>query len=116
MGQIHIQGGRRTNHELRKLFGAFQQEADPVKKALYEQKIVPKGEQPHFAPLEEGIKGVRNDFYGFFAETSLAAEVISKTYHEWEKCQLRYIRFFNFPYATIPIRKNSFYGELVKIG
>jgi hypothetical protein len=32
---------------------------DPVRKAIYNKKIAPKGEKPHFFSMEEGIERIR---------------------------------------------------------
>ncbi|CAH1156185.1 unnamed protein product [Phaedon cochleariae] len=89
---------------------------EPVRKAIYQQKIAPKGEKPHFMNLEEGMSRVRKGFFAFHAELSTGYKVVADTFQEHEKCGLKDIEYFTTltaPWFTM--RKRSPYKELLKV-
>lgn len=65
---------------------------------------------------EEGIKRVQDGFFGFHIELNTGYKLISKMFHEGEKCGLKEIEYVNFIEPWIATRKNSAYKELMKVG
>ncbi|XP_052125688.1 uncharacterized protein LOC113202996 [Frankliniella occidentalis] len=64
------------------------QEDDPVRKRVYLEKMMGGGKKKHMYTLSEGVRKVRNEYFGFFGiENHLYAE-ISSTWQEHEKCGL----------------------------
>lgn len=43
---------------------------DPIRKKIYDTKIVPKGKKSNFLPLSEGVAKIRKGMYGFFFEVN----------------------------------------------
>lgn len=66
--------------------------------------------------LEEGIRKVQKEFFAFHVELSKGYQVVSNTFQENEKCALKEIAFVNLLEPWTPVRKNSPYKEIFKIG
>lgn len=94
----------------------FQTAEGAVRKAIYEKKIAPKGQKPNFMSLEEGMRRVKEGFFGFHTELTSGYKVIADTFHESEKCCLREIEFVRVISPWLPVKKNSTYREILKVG
>nr|XP_023021903.1 uncharacterized protein LOC111510234 [Leptinotarsa decemlineata] len=94
----------------------FETAEDPTRKAIYQQKIAPKGQKPNFMSLEKGISRVQKDFFGFHVETSIGYKVIGDTFQESEKCGLREVTFFKLNEPFFAMRKNTTFKEIFKVG
>ncbi|VEN62009.1 unnamed protein product, partial [Callosobruchus maculatus] len=94
----------------------FEHAQDPIRKAIYQQKIAPKGQKAKFISLEEGMSRVRDEFFGFHSELSVAYKIVADTFKENEKCALKEVAYVNMLDPHMVIRKRSAYKELVKIG
>nr|CAI5837534.1 unnamed protein product [Callosobruchus analis] len=94
----------------------FEHAQDPIRKAIYQQKIAPKGQKAKFISLEEGMSRVRDEFFGFHSELSVAYKIVADTFRENEKCALKEVAYVNMLDPHMVIRKRSAYKELVKIG
>lgn len=66
--------------------------------------------------LEEGIRRVREGFFAFHTELTSGYKIIADTFHESEKCGLREIEFLRIISPWLPVRKNSTYREILKVG
>lgn len=66
--------------------------------------------------LEEGIERVQKGFFAFHVELARGYKVVSDIFHENEKCSLKEIAFVNLIEPWTPVRKNSPYKEIFKIG
>lgn len=66
--------------------------------------------------LEEGIKRLQKGFFAFHVELSRGYKVVSDSFQENEKCALKEIAFVNLIEPWVPVRKNSSYKKLFKIG
>ncbi|XP_046427591.1 uncharacterized protein LOC124183304 isoform X3 [Neodiprion fabricii] len=89
---------------------------DPVRKAIYEQKVVPKGQKPAWMSMEEGVRRLRNGQFAFHAELGSAYKLVQETFHEDEKCGIQEIDYMNILDPLLAIQKRSPYLEIIKVG
>ncbi|CAG9829189.1 unnamed protein product [Diabrotica balteata] len=89
---------------------------EPVRKAIYQQKVAPKGQKANFMDIYEGISKVQKGFFAFHVELSSGYKVIADTFQENEKCGLKTIEFMNMLEPWVSIRKRSAYKEVIKVG
>ncbi|KAL3269451.1 hypothetical protein HHI36_008521 [Cryptolaemus montrouzieri] len=94
----------------------FESAKQPLQKAIYEQKVAPKGQKSNFMSVIEGMRLVQNDFFAFHVELSTGYKVVGDIFKESEKCGLQEITLFNIIEPWLPIRKNSTYKDIFKIG
>ncbi|XP_063921270.1 glutamate receptor-like [Zophobas morio] len=94
----------------------FENAKEPVRKAIYEQKVAPKGQKPNFMTAEQGIRKVQEGFFAFHVELHTGYNLISNIFQEGEKCGLKEIDYENFFEPYIGIKKRSPYKEIMKIG
>ncbi|XP_011343034.1 glutamate receptor ionotropic, delta-1 isoform X2 [Ooceraea biroi] len=94
-------------------FKSFQ---DPVRKAIVEQRIEPKGHKPNWMSMDEGVRRVRNELFAFHAEIGTVYQLMQETYLEEEKCGLTQIDFLNVLYPLLAIQIQSPYSEIIKNG
>ena len=98
------------------IFLKFQTEAEPVRKKIYETKIVNKDGSMNFLNLSEGIEKLRMGMYAFHFETGVGYKLVSDTFKEEEKCGLKEIIFLRVIDPWYVIRKNSTFKEPIKVG
>nr|APC94259.1 ionotropic receptor 6 [Pyrrhalta maculicollis] len=94
----------------------FPRANDPIRRAIYEQKVAPPGQKPNFLPLDEGVRKIREGLFAFHMETGVGYKVVGEIFQEHEKCGLQEISYFVFTDPHIAIQKNSSYRKLLKIG
>ncbi|KAJ8955120.1 hypothetical protein NQ318_009013 [Aromia moschata] len=94
----------------------FPNSVDPVRRALYLQKVAPRGKKDNFMPIEEGVRKMRKGLFAFHMETGSGYKIVSETFQEGEKCGLKEIQFLQVIDPWFVVRKNSTYKELIKIG
>ncbi|KAF2901528.1 hypothetical protein ILUMI_04649 [Ignelater luminosus] len=94
----------------------FSHETEPIRKALYEEKIAIKGQPPNFLTAEIGVARLRQEFFAFHCEVGTCYKIISDTFLEHEKCGLTEVAFFQAAEPWLPMRKNSTYSEILKVG
>nr|APC94347.1 ionotropic receptor 1 [Pyrrhalta aenescens] len=94
----------------------FKTAKEPTRKAIYEQKIAPKGQKPNFMTMQEGIGRVQKGFFAFHVEVSSGYKMIGGTFQESEKCSLKEIVFINLVEPWVSIKKRSAYKEIIKVG
>ncbi|XP_063914754.1 glutamate receptor ionotropic, delta-2-like isoform X2 [Zophobas morio] len=92
----------------------FPNATEPVRRALYLQKVAPPGQKPKFYPIEEGIKRMRNGLFAFHVETGPGYKFVTETFQEDEKCGLQEIQFLQVPDPWLAIQKNSSYKKMLK--
>ncbi|XP_026326080.1 probable glutamate receptor [Hyposmocoma kahamanoa] len=89
---------------------------DPIRKAIYDKKIAPKGQKPNYLSMEEGIERIRQGLFAFHMEVYPGYRIIQETYQENEKCDLVEIDYLNEqPNPWLPGQKGSPFKELFKI-
>ncbi|KAJ3642290.1 hypothetical protein Zmor_025090 [Zophobas morio] len=94
----------------------FENDQEPVRKAIYEQKVAPKGQKANFFKAEEGIRRVQEGFFAFHIELNTGYKIISNSFQEGEKCGLKEIEYVNFIEPWVATQKRSPYKEIMKIG
>ncbi|XP_011862474.1 PREDICTED: probable glutamate receptor [Vollenhovia emeryi] len=97
----------------RHYFKAFQ---DPVRKAIVEHRIEPKGRKSNWMPIEDGVRRIKNELFAFQGEIGTMYQLMQDTYLEEEKCGLTEIDFLKVLYPLLAIQKQSPYSEIIKIG
>ncbi|XP_011685135.1 PREDICTED: glutamate receptor U1-like [Wasmannia auropunctata] len=97
----------------------FKASQDPIRKAIVEQKIEPRGHKSNWMSLEEGVRRIRNEPFAFYCLRSSIYYIMQHTYQEEEKCGLTEIDFIStilVGYPLIAIQKQSPYLEIIKNG
>ncbi|CAH1134251.1 unnamed protein product [Ceutorhynchus assimilis] len=94
----------------------FKTADEPIRKALYEKKVVPPGKKPNFMHIEEGVRRMRQGLFAFHMEAGSGYKIVGETFREDEKCGLKEISFIQVVDPWFAIQKNSSYKELLKIG
>lgn len=61
-----------------------------------------------------GMKKVRNELFSYQIEAQTGYQLISDTFDEHEKCQLKELELFKIPMTGIPTRKNFPYEEIFR--
>ncbi|XP_011700362.1 PREDICTED: glutamate receptor ionotropic, delta-1-like [Wasmannia auropunctata] len=94
----------------------FKSFRDPVRKAILERRIEPKGRKSNWMSIEEGVRRIRNKLFAFHGEIGAIYQLMQDTYLEEEKCGLTEIDFLNVLYPLLVIQKQSPYSEIIKTG
>ncbi|XP_050462010.1 uncharacterized protein LOC126856989 [Cataglyphis hispanica] len=94
-------------------FKSFQ---DPVRKAIVEQRIEPKGRKSNWMSIEEGVSRIKNELFAFHGEFGSVYQLMEDTYQEEEKCGLTEIDFLKVVYPLLVIQMQSPYLEIIKNG
>lgn len=89
---------------------------EPIKKAIYEQKVEPKGQPSNFMSVEKGIKRMHEEFFAFHVELATAYKLVGEIFKENEKCNLQEIKYFHLMEPWIATQKRSSFKELLKVG
>ncbi|XP_026823749.1 glutamate receptor U1 isoform X2 [Ooceraea biroi] len=89
---------------------------DPIRKAITEQKIEPKGRKSGWMSLEEGVNRIRNEPFALHGGRGQIYYVMQRTYQEEEKCGLSEIDYLGMTYPLLAIQKQSPYSEIIKNG
>lgn len=93
----------------------FANEFEPVRRKIYERKIIPANEPPHYMNMSYGVSRVRDGLFGFHFEKGIGYKYIKDTFYEHEKCgliEISYLRVID-PWYVIP--KHSPYKEIIKV-
>ncbi|XP_055679896.1 probable glutamate receptor [Lutzomyia longipalpis] len=93
----------------------FSTATEPVRKALYEKKIAPRGKKDKFIEKNLGVAKMREGLFAFHVEVSGAYKLVEETFYEHEKCGLMEIKFLQVIDPWYAIRKHSPYKEMVKV-
>nr|QZH55081.1 ionotropic receptor 75p.1 [Achelura yunnanensis] len=93
----------------------FRQLNDPIRKAIYDKKIAPKGKKPNFYNMTEGVAKIRQGLFAFHMELNPGYRLIQETYQEDEKCDLVEIDYINEIDPWLPGQKRSPYKDFFKI-
>nr|QMS80364.1 ionotropic receptor [Histia rhodope] len=89
---------------------------EPIRKAIYETKVAPRGEKPRFMSMEEGIKNMQKGLFAFHMEVGVGYKFVGKYFLEGEKCGLKEIPYLQVQDPWLAVRKNTPYKEMFKIG
>lgn len=94
----------------------FATATEPVRRKIYETKIAPPNERPHFVNVSHGVSMMRKGLYAFHMELGTGYKSVKQTFYEHEKCGLVEIDFLKQNYPMHGAPKNSTYKEIFKIG
>ncbi|XP_041969302.1 uncharacterized protein LOC121726134 [Aricia agestis] len=94
----------------------FMMETEPVRKALYEKKIAPRGNIQNFVSLEQGVMELKKGQFVFHMILGTGYRAIGKYLEEHEKCNLYEIPYLRLVDPYVAVRKGSPYFEMYKIG
>ncbi|XP_076222964.1 glutamate receptor U1-like isoform X2 [Nomia melanderi] len=90
----------------------FSQFRDPVRKAIVEEKIQPKGHKGNWMSLEEGMRRMRTELFAIHAEVGSAYKLMQETFLEDEKCGIEQIDLLNVIDPLMVMQKHSPYREI----
>ncbi|KAJ2948694.1 hypothetical protein O0L34_g7950 [Tuta absoluta] len=93
----------------------FKKLNEPIRKAIYDKKIAPKGKKPNFYSMKDGIEKVRKGLFAFHMELNPGYRLIQETYQEDEKCDLVEIDYINEIDPWVPGQKRSPFKDMFKI-
>nr|AXF48838.1 ionotropic receptor IR7 [Lobesia botrana] len=94
----------------------FSTATEPVRKAIYEIKVAPRGSPPRFMTMEEGVKKMQKGLFAFHMETGVGYKFVGKIFQESEKCGLKEIQYLQVIDPWLAIRRNTPFKEMFKIG
>lgn len=66
--------------------------------------------------VDEGIKRMREGFFGFHVELATGYKVVGDIFREHEKCGLQEVECFQLIEPWIATQKHSGYKEIFKVG
>ncbi|XP_059057935.1 uncharacterized protein LOC131851450 [Achroia grisella] len=88
---------------------------EPIRKAIYDTKIAPKGKKPNFYNMNEGVEKIRKGLFAFHMELNPGYRLIQETYQEHEKCDLVEIDYINAIEPWLIGQRRSPFKDLFKI-
>ncbi|CAH2260941.1 jg17717 [Pararge aegeria aegeria] len=94
----------------------FSTSTEPVRKAIYEKKIAPRGYKPSFMSLEEGVKKLQKKPFAFNMFVGGGYRLVERFFLEHEKCGLQEIQYIQENKPWLTCKKNSPFTEIYKIG
>ncbi|XP_045772160.1 uncharacterized protein LOC123872073 [Maniola jurtina] len=94
----------------------FSTATEPVRRAIYEKKIAPKGSKPNFMNLEDGVKKMQKEPFAFNMYGASGYRFVEKYFLEHEKCGLQEIQYLQENKPWLTCKKNSPFKEIYKIG
>lgn len=57
-------------------FYVLQNSTEPIRRALYLQKVAPPGKKDNFMPIEEGVRRLREGLFAFHMETGPGYKIV----------------------------------------
>ncbi|KAI4486594.1 hypothetical protein M0804_005964 [Polistes exclamans] len=87
---------------------------DPIRRAVIDEKIEPRGKKSSWMPIEQGVKKIREELFAFHGEVGTIYKIMQDTFQEEEKCGLTNIDFLNVLYPLFIIQTQSPYLEILK--
>ncbi|XP_011502004.1 PREDICTED: glutamate receptor ionotropic, kainate 2-like [Ceratosolen solmsi marchali] len=95
----------------------FKSFKDPVRRAIFEERIEPRGtHKTNWYAIEDGIERIRHGQFAFHVELGCAYKIIQETFAEDEKCGFHEIDYFNVFDPHFIVRRRSPYLELLRVG
>ncbi|XP_062542163.1 uncharacterized protein LOC134210156 [Armigeres subalbatus] len=89
---------------------------EPVRRALYEKKLLLKNGSMNIYSVNDGIAKIREGLFAYHVYTSTAYQRVSETYDEVEKCYLRELVFFTNSIGYLPMKMNYTFREHMNVG
>nr|XP_037872942.1 ionotropic receptor 75a-like [Bombyx mori] len=94
----------------------FSTATEPIRKAIYETKVAPKGSKANFMSIEEGVKKLQKSPFAFNMNIGTGYKIIERYFEEHEKCGLQEINYIESSIPWMSCRKNSPFREIYKLG
>ncbi|XP_030036413.2 glutamate receptor ionotropic, delta-1-like [Manduca sexta] len=94
----------------------FSTATEPIRKAIYETKVAPKGSRPNFMNIDDGVKKLRNEPFAFNMNTGIGYKYVEKYFLEHQKCGLQEIEYIENNTPWLPCKKHSPFREIYKVG
>nr|XP_053608005.1 uncharacterized protein LOC128673874 [Plodia interpunctella] len=94
----------------------FTSAKDPLRKAIYQNRVAAKGRKPNILSIEEGVKRVQTSHFAFNMNLLAGYRLVNKYFHEHEKCGLQQMKYIEDNKPLITCAKHSPYVEIFKIG
>ncbi|XP_062542162.1 uncharacterized protein LOC134210155 [Armigeres subalbatus] len=91
-------------------------DTEPVRRALYEKKLLLKNGSMNIYSVKDGIAKIREGLFAYHVYTSTAYQRVSETYDEVEKCYLRELVFFANSKGYLPMKMNYTFREHINVG
>ncbi|KAL9706910.1 hypothetical protein quinque_010428 [Culex quinquefasciatus] len=79
---------------------------EPVRKAIYEQKIRLKNGSLNMFSLDEGVARVKKGLFALHVQIAAAEQLISETFDDTEKCYLRKLNFVDYTVIYLAVQRN----------
>ncbi|XP_053981714.1 probable glutamate receptor isoform X1 [Hylaeus volcanicus] len=92
-------------------FKSFQ---DPVRRAIVDQRIEPKGQKSNWMDISEGVQRLRTELFAFHGERGTTYKIIQETFREEEKCGIQEIFMLGVLDPLMAVRMRSPYREIVR--
>ncbi|XP_028045567.1 probable glutamate receptor [Monomorium pharaonis] len=94
----------------------FKSFKDPVRKAIFEQRVEPKGQKSNWMSVEEGVRRIGHELFAFQGEVGTIYQLMEDTYFEEQKCGLTEVDFLKVLHPLLTIQMQSPYLEIIKTG
>ncbi|XP_029171788.1 uncharacterized protein LOC114941095 [Nylanderia fulva] len=94
----------------------FKHYQDPVRKAIFEEKIEPKRHKANWMDVVDATPRIRNESFAFYGSESRIYQIIEKIFQEYEKCGITEIDYTNEVLPHLALPKQSSYLEIIKNG
>ncbi|XP_052740355.1 ionotropic receptor 75a [Bicyclus anynana] len=94
----------------------FSTATEPIRKAIYEKKIAPRGSKPKFMSLDEGVKKLQKKPFAFNMFVGGGYRLVERFFLEHEKCGLQEIQYIQENKPWLTCKKSSPFKEIYKIG
>lgn len=94
----------------------FQIQTDPLKKAVFNNRVKNLDGTSNLYTIEEGMQRVRDGSVALHLEETVAYEQVSLKFMDSEKCALKSIQYLHKPEPYVSMVKNSSYYEIARVG
>ncbi|CAH0719438.1 unnamed protein product, partial [Brenthis ino] len=94
----------------------FSAATEPLKKAIYDKKIAPRGSKANFISLQEGVLKLQKKPFAFNMFLGSGYRLVEKYFLEHEKCGLQEIAYIDENKPWQACGKKSPFKEIFKIG
>ncbi|XP_076634541.1 ionotropic receptor 75a-like [Colletes latitarsis] len=92
-------------------FKSFQ---DPVRRAIVDERIEPKGQKASWMNMSEGVRRIRSELFAFHAERGTTYKLMQETFQEEEKCGINEIYMLGVLDPLMTIQTRSPYREIIR--
>lgn len=94
---------------------SFQHQTEPIRKAIYEEKVLRKDGSMAIYSTKEGIELVRKGMFAFHLEVLPGYKVVAETFHEEEKCGLKEMNYLGMIDPWYAIQRDSPLRKMITV-